>query len=73
MSQRKVYYEELVLIYKCEACKATNTFGFMTKPDETVSREAELIDILESTVCRFCRQETLKFWEKRLVFRVRDV
>ncbi len=72
MSQRREHYEELILVYKCEACGSTTHYGFMTRHDETITREEELIKVLESTVCRGCRQETLKFVERRLVFRVRD-
>lgn len=72
MSQRRVHYEELILIYRCEFCGQTTLYGFMTKPDETISREEDLIQILESTVCRGCRREMLKYYEKRLVFRVKD-
>ena len=71
MSQFEEVVEELRVIYACQNCGNIQQYAFVTKHDETITRQEELESVLESLPCRFCRFEKLKFREKRLVIRRR--
>ena len=72
MSQFRETYEELRLYYQCQMCDYVQQYAFITKHDETITKEEALKTVLESMPCRWCREEKLKFREKRLVYRIRD-
>lgn len=73
MRPNKEFYEALILMYECQSCHMMSSFSFVTTHQETITKEQALIDVLESTPCRHCRFEKLKYREKRLVHRAREI